>query len=245
MDGPNREVKVQSRPRVLMLSHCLPLADGSKEQRRAASLLKVISQDDDVSLACISNEQVRFGQWSAAYDLCGQFVIHRPGTIDRRLAAFGRNWDPTVATSRMFDRIIGRTIDMWLANESFDGVLATHPCFWNIARRVRTRALLVDFQAMGSALIDGRTSKSVFARRRQEQWTRFGRYIAQRCSIAIVDNRQTAHALAGTCHNTQTISDGPEPLQIERVRSLLNVMIPPESQLPQASAKDVELRRAA
>lgn len=99
------------RPKLLMLSHCVPHALGGSSRARTWQLLRQASQTHQIYLIATLDAPVCLSQWQPVYNLTRRMVLEtRP-----------RLWRGPR---------IGHTLSAWHGAEGFDAVMVTHPSLW-------------------------------------------------------------------------------------------------------------------
>lgn len=114
------------RPRLLMISHCLPRRKGSAAQRRAWDLLTTAAEACEVWLATAANGPVNLVHWrdlkAHAQQVC---LAGRSITIPQAKA-------------------LRQAVTAWSGKTTFDATLCTQPSLWWAAELVETPVRLCD-----------------------------------------------------------------------------------------------------
>lgn len=115
-----------TRPRLLMLSHCVPsAADRSTDRRRAWQLLEAFNRSHDVLLACLADGAVSLSQWRALHGRTKQIVIEPVNRLSRWGSAAMSGLSPMLSQSLLMRGRLERPVREWSAGQDLDGVLCT------------------------------------------------------------------------------------------------------------------------
>ena len=131
---------IHDKPRLLMLSHCIPDAAGGPDRVRVWQLLKLASQTHQVRLACVMDGPVNLNQWRTVNSLAQQIIIERHQAHRRLIGKLLRPLSKSLANRFTHHTSLMVPAGRWTKEQRFDTVLCTHPSFWRqiqgIARRV-------------------------------------------------------------------------------------------------------------
>ncbi len=115
-----------ARPRLLMLSHCVPGgADRGADRRRAWQLLKAFNRSHEVLLACLADGAVSLSQWRALHGLTRRIVIEPVNRLRRWGGAALRGLAPMLSQSLLMRGRLEQPVRQWSAEHDLDGVLCT------------------------------------------------------------------------------------------------------------------------
>ena len=136
------------RPRMLMLSHCVPDAWGGVERARAWQLLRLVSQSHRVSLACYIDAPVNLSQWRAVRSRVDKLDLRNRPLVPRVRARIRRvcRLDPGPALRP--DRTMGLPLRRGFEIDRFDAVLCTHPLFWSCVEPSHTSWRICDLNSV-------------------------------------------------------------------------------------------------
>ncbi len=135
------------KPRLLMLSHCVPDALGHAERARAWQLLHLCHRTHDVSVACVQDGPVHLAQWRSIHRHTAQLAIV-PKRRRRRLASHClRPLDPPRAACLVYSKALAIPMAWWISRERFDVALSTSPALWPEVMRVRAGQRICDLRA--------------------------------------------------------------------------------------------------
>jgi len=146
------EVVPADRPRLLMVSHCVPDATGCSDRGRAWQLLSLATATHRVSLVCLVDGPVSLRQWRLIHHRAQAPAIQARASLARLV---GRAWqvadEPTGASLQM--RCACRhALRSWSGEHSFDAVLSTHPGLWPVTNAISARLQICDLHSRQSLL---------------------------------------------------------------------------------------------
>ena len=144
-----RRAFVPGKPKLLMLSHCVPDATGCSGRGRAWQLLTLAARTHQVCLVSLVDGPTSLAHWRRL-DERARTVLVEPSLALRRLA--GRTLRPLDApgseglgTGRAFDAAVADQ----LGSQTFDAVLSTHVGLWRHTESVDAALRICDLHGRG------------------------------------------------------------------------------------------------
>lgn len=143
-----------SKPRLLMLSHCLPEPCGDGHSARAWQLLKLAQSSHQVDLACMTEAAVNLKQWRTTAAMTHRLSMDAASPHQRLMRhVVGLINQPAAAQWRWLDTL-GHNIGSWTSQQSYDAVICTHPALWQLARTVDAPQRLCDMDGGAFSTFD-------------------------------------------------------------------------------------------
>ena len=133
-----------NKPRLLMLSHCIPDAAGGPDRIRAWQLLRLASQTHQVRLACVMDGPVNLNQWRTVNSLAQQIIIERHQAHRRLVGRLMRPLSKSIANRFTHHTSLMVPAGRWTKEQRFDTVLCTHPSFWRQIQGIAKRLEICD-----------------------------------------------------------------------------------------------------
>ena len=140
-----------SKPTLLLLSHCMPAADGDAERARAWQLLRLASRTHRVYLRCLADGPINLEQWRSVLPWTTRASIvtgrrwrhHDTSLLQRFTLRFMQKW--------IKDRILADGVDQWHQSDRYEHVLCTNSLLLPAAMQVSASHRMCDLLAVGSS----------------------------------------------------------------------------------------------
>ncbi|MCC7147457.1 MAG: hypothetical protein IT443_13515 [Phycisphaeraceae bacterium] len=137
---------------LLMVSHCVPDAQGNAVRARAWQLLNLARGTHRVTLCCLQDDPVHFEQWQRLLALTAQVQIVRRSPWRRLLSPVLEICDPALAKRTGNVASMVPRLNQVRPAEPWDIVLCTHPALWPVAMHAQAVARLCDLHTPDSVL---------------------------------------------------------------------------------------------
>lgn len=135
------------RKRLLLISHCVPSPVGGADRARAWQLLKLLSRDHSVSLACLFDGPVNLAQWSTVRAQTDRLSVEL-NQITRRLLSRWLAPIHTPSAGRIDSgQPLGKTVRCWADEEPYDTAVCTDPVLWPYLTGVGVKRSLLDVRS--------------------------------------------------------------------------------------------------
>jgi hypothetical protein len=171
-----------NRPPALMLSHCVPAAEGHADRRRAWQLLQWLTPSHRVFLACVYDAPLHQRDWRAAYLSTQRLAIEPTPARRRWFARAAALLDPQAFDDLMLGPALHAPVAEWLNVTTFDAVVRTHPALGLATALPDARVHVVDMR-----LADALNHADALADP------------ARQLHLALVDEMRVAHAVRRHC----------------------------------------------
>lgn len=128
------------RPRVLMLTHCLPYPPDHGDRIRSFHMLRVLSNHFDISLACTNDQRVSEGHLAVLGELANPIAVEVVSEhICHLRAGMGLLGGKAGTCSAFYRRSLAHTVQRWHRHQPFDAVLTFCTGMLGYARLLTSR----------------------------------------------------------------------------------------------------------
>lgn len=115
-----------NKPRLLMLSHCVPCSDKRGEaSHRAWQLLTTFGRSHEIHLACLADGPVSLAHWRALHAKTKQIVIEPARRLRQWLASLIRMIVPNASESLAMRGLFRQPVREWSSKFELQAVLCT------------------------------------------------------------------------------------------------------------------------
>lgn len=142
-------MKPLTKPKLLMISHCLPDPCGQAADARAWQLLRLSGMDHEVDLACIVQDRVNLAQWRLAAAQTSRLAIDTLSLGGRCISRLRQLMHPRMGHGMQLPHAMGPSISAWQESTAYDAVLCTHPALWKLARQITAGQTICDLDGAG------------------------------------------------------------------------------------------------
>ena len=153
-----------AKPKLLLLSHCVPVAGQDPQRSRAWQLVRQASRTHQIYLACLQDGPVNFQHWRALHACCAQVLIEPANPLLRLWQSLTLRIPAALYASRSLQN----TLLAARIERHFDAVITTHPALWSLAISYHSRLKICDLRH--------HTAPPEFPAHAQQGW----RHLAQR-----------------------------------------------------------------
>lgn len=116
------------KPKLLMLSHCVPSAsERDNDRARGWQLLRTFERSHEVHLACLADGPVSLEHWRCLHARTKQIVIEPPRRWRQWLGRTIGSLSPVTGESIAMRGLFRQPIREWIARHEIESVLCTHP----------------------------------------------------------------------------------------------------------------------
>lgn len=140
------------RPRLLIVSHCVPDATGYSDRGRVWQLLSLAARTHRVSLVCLVDGPVSLSQWRRIHHKAQAPAIQARAALARLVGRAWRLVDEPAGESLQIRYVCQNALRSWSGDQPFDAVLSTHPGLWPATNTINTRLRICDLHSRQSLL---------------------------------------------------------------------------------------------
>lgn len=133
------------KPSLLMLSHCVPSAEGrGSESARAWQLLATFGRTHDIHLACLADGPVSLAHWRSLHARTKQVVIEPARRLRNLLGRLVSLLAPSVAQSISLGGLFRKPVNEWSQRLPLDVVLCTRLALIEATRTLKQCERIID-----------------------------------------------------------------------------------------------------
>lgn len=135
---------ITQRPRLLMLSHCVPSELGDAHRRRAWRLLAIASLSHDVDLACVVEDTINLRHWQRLADRTRRVALEGVSLRQRFASWRVRHEGDEARRAAMLRRALLRPLELLEESQKYDALVCSHTQLWPRAAAVSARIRVCD-----------------------------------------------------------------------------------------------------
>ncbi len=151
-DGNRQFGQSAPRPRLLMLSHCVPAEEtGTGDRARAWQLITTFGRSHDIHLACQADGPVSLAQWRALHARTKRIVIEPISRLRRALSRLVSMISPATGEAIAMHRVLRQPIQEWSARLAIEAVLCTRTSLLEATRDLVHARHMVDLYDVAQA----------------------------------------------------------------------------------------------
>ena len=128
----------KSKPKLLMLAHCLPNAIGDNQAVRAWQMLKIACKTHRVFLVCIDNSSIHISRWRTLSQMTEKLVVEKTNAFDDIFSKTLRFLNAPAAERKRLAETARQLVESLNVKKPFESLLCTHPAL--LSKQLKTGA---------------------------------------------------------------------------------------------------------
>ena len=190
----------QTKPRLLMISHCLPEPCGDHHSARAWQLLQLAQGSHEVDLACSVHGSVNLQQWRTAASASHRLSMDTAALPLRLAGSVTGLFNASAATQWQWCHSLSSQIQSWhdqlgRFDQQYDKVICTHPALWQVAQAVNAAQHICDMDAAISSMAMDHTA-GMFTQRIMRNQQQLNQAVARECDVMTTSHETMCDTLA-------------------------------------------------
>lgn len=201
-----------SKPRLLLISHCLPEPCGDHHSARAWQLLQLARESHEVDLACHITGQVNLRDWRIAASMTRKLNMDTPALTRQLMCQVTSFINPPGAIQKQWQDTLSQSTQTLADEQAYDAVICTHPALWELARNIDARQRVCDingaaagsFGILNTPAMTGFTSWSLSAwqsSRSRRHHEVIYHSLTRECDVITASNTSLCDSLSAQTHS--------------------------------------------